>query len=166
LASISRYPGAMKWVGRSHPLELVASWGAPTVLAAAATWSASAVGLPLAGGVAAGAVGLAVGILAMRMAGPAGEATQADFVPAELEFDQFDELLLDDPLIEVTQNSRVVKLFDRQEPTPGELVLRISDYLSEQGRPPIEAAPPIDLQPVDASAALHAALANIRASLR
>lgn len=154
----------MKWVGKSHPLELMAAWGAPAVLAAATSWSASAVGLPLAAQAAAGVTAFVAGILAMRMAGPAFEAAQPTFEPAELDFDDSGELLLDDPLVEVPQDSRVVKLFERHEPTPGELVLRISDYLSEQGKPPIESAGPAE--PVDASAALNAALANIRASLR
>jgi len=76
------------------------------------------------------------------------------------------ELLLDDPLIEIETESRVVQLFRVQDPTPGELVLRISDYLNDGRRdPPLIAAEP-NHYPVDASAALHAALANIRASLR
>jgi hypothetical protein len=154
----------MNWAGKSHPLELVAAWGAPMVLAIATTWSVSAVGLPLTARAAAGVTAFAAGIFAMRLAGPASGTSQPVFEPAELEFDDSSELLLDDPLVEVPQDSRVVKLFERHEPTPGELVLRISDYLSEQGRPAIEPAPPAD--PVDASAALNAALANIRASLR
>jgi hypothetical protein len=58
-----------------------------------------------------------------------------------------------------------VRLFERNDPTPGELVLRISDYLSEQGKTPSSIDPQVEQQ-VDASAALHAALANIRATLR
>jgi hypothetical protein len=74
--------------------------------------------------------------------------------------------LLDDPIIEVAPESRVVQLFARAEPTPGELVLRIEDYLSDGRRTPAREASAAQQRPVDASAALHAALANIRASLR
>jgi len=74
-------------------------------------------------------------------------------------------LLLDDPLANPASDSRVVTLFAPNDPTPGELVLRISDYLSDQGKEGSEAAEPVPQQ-VDASAALHEALANIRATLR
>ena len=80
--------------------------------------------------------------------------------------DDSDELLLDDPLEEPDPDSRVVRLFDRQDPTPGELVLRISDYLSDQDREPAPVRQAVEQQPADASDALHAALANIRANLR
>lgn len=79
-----------------------------------------------------------------------------------------DELLLDDPLMAPAAGSRVVKLFTPAESSPGVLVARIEDYLGRdpdravQGEPGREAPRP---QP-DASAALHAALSNIRASLR
>ena len=43
-------------------------------------------------------------------------------------------LILDDPLVEAPTDSRVVRLFAKPEPTPGELVERISDFLGE-GKP-------------------------------
>ena len=156
----------MKWAGKPHPVEALADWGAPTVLACAAAWAASMAGLPLPAKAASGAMALLAGMVAMRMAGRTPLVDNARFEPVEFE-PQDDEgvLLLDDPLVEVAPDSRVVRLFARNDPTPGELVLRISDYLSEQGKAPTAAEPPIEQQ-VDASAALHAALANIRATLR
>jgi hypothetical protein len=156
----------MEWARKPHQVEMLADWGAPIVLACAAAWAASLAGLPLAAKAASGVMALASGMIAMRLAGRSPLAAEAGFEPVEFEASYgMDELLLDDPLVEVAADSRVVKLFERNDPTPGELVLRISDYLSEQGKAPS----PVDTQPerqVDASAALHAALANIRATLR
>jgi hypothetical protein len=93
------------------------------------------------------------------------QAPSAAFVPVDFEEATFaDELLLDDPLISIDPDSRVVRLFERQDATPGELVTRISDFLGERAAP--VSAQVQEYRPVDASAALHAALANIRASLR
>jgi len=156
----------MDWSGKSHPVELLAEWGAPAVLAVAAAWAASAAGLPLAAKAGSGVLALSVGIVAMRMAGGAPLARDPGFQPVELEpVQDNDVLLLEDRLLEPAADSRVVQLFARAEPTPGELVLRISDYLSEQGRPASAEISPVEQQ-LDSSAALHAALANIRANLR
>ena len=155
----------MEWAGKPHPVEKLADWGAPIVLACAAAWASSSAGLPLAAKAATGVMALLAGIVAMRMAGPAQLVGDASFEPVEFEPKGGEgELLLDDPLVEVAPDSRVVRLFARNDPTPGELVLRISDYLSEQGKAPVTLDPPVEQQ-VDASAALHAALANIRATL-
>jgi hypothetical protein len=154
---------------KQHPADKLADWAAPAVLAVAGAWSAWKVVGTQAGGLAAGVFALALGVLAMRLLGqPRPREIGVVFEP--LTFDEAagsDELLLDDPLVEVEADSRVVRLFERAEATPGEMVARIEDYLGEGRRrlavPPEEersAAPP------DASAALHAALANIRASLR
>jgi len=156
----------MEWTGKPHPAEVLADWGAPIVLACAAAWAASLAGLPLAAKAASGVMALASGMIAMRLAGRLPLAAEAGFEPVEFEApNDKDELLLDDPLVEVAADSRVVRLFERNDPTPGELVLRISDYLSEQGKAPSSIDPQVEQQ-VDASAALHAALANIRATLR
>lgn len=156
----------MSWVGKTHPLEALAVWGAPIVLACAAGWAASVAGLPLAAKAASAVMALAVGTIAMRLAGNAPLTGEAAFEPIEFDsFDDEDVLLLDDPLVEVAADSRVVRLFSHKEPTPGELVLRISDYLSEQGKASAPPDPPIEQQ-MDASEALHSALANIRATLR
>ena len=69
-----------------------------------------------------------------------------------------DVLVLDDVRAEITGDSRVVRLFDRDAmPTPGELKSRIDGHL-EQG----SAA----TGPVDASQALSDALAELKRSLR
>jgi len=155
----------MNWTAKPHKLEVLVEWAAPMVLALAAAWAASAAGLSLVADVTVGVGALSFGILAMRTAGQGHSVASAPFEPVEFEPDGLqDELLLDDPLVEVAPDSRVVKLFAGNEPTPGELVLRISDYLSEQGKAPN--AESLEPFPVDASAALHAALANIRANLR
>jgi hypothetical protein len=72
-----------------------------------------------------------------------------------------DELLLDDPLV-VDPASRVVQLFAGQQlPTAGQLKERIEQHLAAR------APNSVDEQPVpDASAALYAALTDLRRSLR
>ncbi len=158
----------MEWKAKQHPFELAAEWLAPALLAIAAAWAASASGLSLAAIAAAGAIALAIGVVTMRLAGRAPIVPQAGFepVPFEETGNQVDELLLDDPLVEIAPDSRVVQLFARPEPTPGELVLRITDYLNDGRRTPAQEMAATEQRPVDASAALQAALANIRASLR
>lgn len=166
----------MNWTGKAHPVETLAEWGAPLVLALAAAWAATIAGLPFLAKTGCGVVALFIGVAAMRTAGRAPTARQAGFEPAifgagegadELLLDQpVDELLLDDPLEAPDPDSRVVRLFDRQDPTPGELVSRISDFLGDQGRAPAPIPHAAEQQPADASDALHAALANIRANLR
>ncbi len=155
----------MSWA-KKHPVEVVAELGAPAVLAIAAGWAASAFGLPMAAVAAAGVIVMALAIMVMRLAAGAPIAAKADFLPVPFEDakGELGELLLDDPLIGIESNARVVQLFERPEPTPGELVARIEDYLDDGRR---AAAPEAaEHRSVDASAALHAALANIRASLR
>ena len=155
----------MSWATK-HPFEVVAELGAPAVLAIAAGWAVSAFGLPMAAIAAVGVIVLALAVMVMRLAAGAPIAAQADFEPVRFEdaTEGLGELLLDDPLIGIEPDARVVQLFDRPEPTPGEMVARIEDYLGDGRR----AAAPEETEQhsVDASAALHAALANIRASLR
>ena len=154
----------MTWASK-HPAETAAEWGAPLLLAAAAGWAMSAAGFPLAAIAAAAMIVMAAGVMAMRLAGRAAIAADAGFEPVEFsDCAAADELLLDDVLIEVAPGSRVSRLFAASEPTPGDLVVRIEDYLGDNRRAAVvEAA---EQRPVDASAALHAALANIRSSLR
>lgn len=168
----------MNWAGKKHPVETIAECLAPIPLAFAAAWSGIALGLPLAGAMAISMALLVAGFGAIRLAGKGAAAQSYSFEPVTFEADisELDELILEakdelleltDPLVDVAADSRVVRLFARQEPTPGELVDRISDFL-ETGRRLREAGTiPAEAQlPVDASTALHAALANIRASLR
>lgn len=156
----------MSWA-KQHPVETLADWAAPALFAAACGWAARTVALSPAYAVATTLLAFAAGTLAMRIAGGRPQAGIRRFEPVALEPEELileakDEvLLLDDPLVEVAADSRVVRLFDRQEPTPGELVDRIADFLGDGRR----AAPEASVA-ADASAALHSALANIRASLR
>jgi hypothetical protein len=156
----------MNWASK-HPVEAIVEWGAPSLLAVAAGWAASLAGLPLAAVTGVGVMALAFGVVTMRLAGRAPIVSEAGFEPIPFEEAvAADVLLLDDPLIEIEPESRVVQLFAKSEPTPGELVLRIEDYLGDGRRPPAPHASTREQCPADASAALHAALANIRASLR
>jgi hypothetical protein len=165
----------MNWAGKPHPIETLAEWLAPLALAAAAGWSSWMLAMP------APAIGVmavsafAVGMVIIRAAGKAKPPAIEPFEPAVFEAGVLDELLLeakdellelDDPLVEPEPDSRVVQLFARPEPTPGELVERIADFLGDGRRPAAAPALPGNNSAPDASAALHAALANIRASLR
>jgi hypothetical protein len=168
----------MKWAQKQHAVETVAEWGAPALLAASAGWAGLRLGVPVAGTASLIGLAFAAGLLVMRRADPDRPVTIAPFeapaiepVASELEelvLESKDELLtLDDPLVEPTPDSRVVRLFARQEPTPGELVDLIADFLGEgRGLAPAAQQSAAEQPIVDASAALHAALANIRASLR
>jgi hypothetical protein len=159
----------MSWA-KQHPVDTVADYVAPALLAAASGWAARSAFLPPLFMITVAILAFAAGMLAMRISGGQGRLPVRQFEPValdttgptELLLEEKDEvLLLDDPLIEVDPDSRVVRLFARVEPTPGELVERIADFLGEDRRSGIAPG-----APNDASAALHAALANIRASLR
>jgi len=68
-----------------------------------------------------------------------------------------DELVLNDILANLGEDSRVVRLFDASAmPTPAQLRAQIDQHLTRQAS---REAP-------DASAALHEALAELRSSLR
>ena len=147
---------------------------APIPLALAVAWACRAFGLSIVESAAVAVAIFTAGCAAVRLAGrantapfefePAAVETEAP-EPDELLLEEKDELLeLTDPLDDVMPDSRVVRLFERHEATPGELVDRITGFLAE-GRP-VDATIVRAEPPVDASAALHAALANIRASLR
>ena len=161
-------------MNRAHKLHLVeslAEWGAPAVLAAALAWAGLRLGLPIAALAIASLGAFGVGFLAMRKVDADRLAAIAGFEAAEIELDVLeltDEvLILDDPLVEPAADSRVVRLFAPTEPTPGELVDRIADFLGDNRRLVTEVrTSATEAQIVDASDALQAALANIRASLR
>lgn len=171
--------------GKQHPVETIVEWAAPIPLAVAAGWAGRALGLSLVEATALSVALLTAGFAAIRVTGsssgtrPFGfepapfEAHEAD--PGELLLEASDELLeltdplleLTDPLLEPDPDSRVVRLFERQEPTPGELVDRIVHFLEGGAVPSDGQAERHEASnKVDASDALHAALANIRASLR
>lgn len=168
----------MSRAGKQHPVETIVEWAAPIPLAVAVGWAGRSLGLSLVEATALSVALLTAGFAAIRVTGGRSgahsfgfepspfDASEAD--PGELLLEARDELLeLTDPLCEPDPDSRVVRLFERQEPTPGELVDRIADFL-EGGAVPPDAQPgrPDAREKVDASDALHAALANIRASLR
>lgn len=162
----------MNRAGKQHPLETFLEWVAPLPLAVAVAWAMRALGYaPASLTTVAGAV-FATGVALIKKAGSGIDGAIREFEPATFEPDELlleekDALLeLTDPLVEVDPDSRVIRLFARQEPTPGELVDRITDFLGEGRRPTPAELPTPSASPVDASAALHAALANIRASLR
>ena len=160
----------MNWDARHNPIETFVEWAAPALLAVAVGWAAWAVGADPAVAAVALAAAMTAGVVLIRRL--AGEPMIAPprFEPVSFEESCPDELLLDDPLVPIGDDSRVVRLFDNQPRTPGEMVARISDFL--EVRPPAprlaaaagEAEPPH--RPTDASAALHEALASIRASFR
>jgi hypothetical protein len=133
-------------------------------------------------GTAAGALAFAVAIIALRCLPvssvwrlPAFEIPEAEAIgepgagddvgvsPSSTDVDAAvaaiaDELLLEDVLASPSAESRVVQLFGaRSTPTPGELQANIVRHL-EQHSPPFESP--------DASAALSAALTDLRRSLR
>lgn len=171
----------MNWAGRQHPIETLVEWLAPVSLAAAFGWSALGMGFarPVAALIAAAV--LVAALFAIRTIGrPAGIASPTfepvpfDSIEAELgellldnpilDHASAGELLLDDALTDIGDDARVVRLFARQEPTPGELAARIDSFLGDGARP---AGSPDTARAIpDAGAALKAALANVRASLR
>lgn len=75
-----------------------------------------------------------------------------DEVPADLDC----ELVLDDPLAAVDEDSRVVRLFDPASETAGQMQARIDRHLRSTARPPLS----------DATQELHDALSALRQSLR
>ena len=151
---------------KPHPLEVLADASALGALTTAAGWSVwSITANPVATAFATIAA-LASGKLATRwLGGSRSGRADAAFVPVPFEEALVeDELLLDDPLVAIGPDARVVRLFEQKDATPGELVARITDFLGE--RTVTSMATTSNERPVDASAALHTALANIRASLR
>ncbi len=158
----------MNWNSKQSAAERGAAIAAATCLGAAAGFGifalAPVAGLALTGAAMLG--GGAAGGIAWVMLGRVNEARGQPtfgFEPVDFPGGELGELLLDDAVVRPAPDSRVVQLFgDQPLPEPGELALRIDDYLDEgrgASRRGGEGARP------DASAALHAALAEIRRSL-
>ena len=166
----------MSWAGNQHPVEAAIEWLSPIPLGLAVGWASARLGFASIESMALGGAALAAGFAAFTLAGGSSAPPIHDFQPAEFESADSGELLLeekdavlelDDPLEVPTADSRVVHLFERQDPTPGELVDRIVGFLAEGKRETAQDRLPAEPSRVhDASAALHDALANIRASLR
>lgn len=165
----------MSWTGKQHPVEVAVECLAPIPLAFAVGWAGGRLGLSSIEAMALGVAVLTIGFVAIRIGGGTHAVALQDFEPAEFTSVELDELVLgemdsvlelSDRLDEPDPDSRVVRLFAREEPTPGELVDRIAYFLGGARAVPAE-RPAADVgRPPDASAALHDALANIRASLR
>lgn len=160
-------------------IEGIASFGAAAIFAVAVAYAVSRLtpsALPI-GAVAAAALFFAMQIL-RSIAPDEREMPLAEFEPAELVIEDWDELLLteaerideghspdaddelvlDDVLAELGEESRVVRLFDRSAmPTPGQLRTRIDRHLNQAHAQEASS---------DASEALHEALAKLRHSLK
>lgn len=172
-------------------IEILAETMAVLSLGGACAFAVAQAG-PLVAALAAGSVVAGAAALILRRSESVAEAgsaplTPIDFVLVEKEESVLllddpvtaadDELLLDEPLPTVSDDSRVVRLFGaeaapRAQPAmiaPGEMVTRIEHWLggAGSGGGAAEPAPPAgNVASEDARAALHAALADIRRSLR
>lgn len=166
----------MDWAGKQHPVEAVVEWLAPVPLGLAVGWASLRIGLPAVVAAASGVAALVAGLATIKLGGSVRSIPVESFEPLKFEPADPDELVLqesdailelDDPLEDVAADARVVRLFEREDPTPGELVDRIALFLGEgRQQEPSDRPAAVGTGLPDASAALHDALANIRASLR
>ena len=133
--------------------------GASTVLAAAMGAAAFFIGFRVLRSIAANDGGFALAQFTPAViAQPEPELLLTDEDRLEPAATVESELVLDDVLAKLGEDSRVVSLFDASAmPTPAQLRARIDRHLSHAQAP--HAAP-------DASAALHEALAELRRSLK
>lgn len=160
-------------------IEGIANLGAAAILAAAVAYAVSRFAASTAVVGAAAVAALFGALQVLRSIAPRdSEFSLAQFEPAELAFEDWDELLLteadrldpgqppaadgelvlDDVLAKLGEESRVVALFDSNAmPTPGQLSARIEWHLNQTDSP--GASP-------DAADALHQALAELRRSLK
>jgi hypothetical protein len=177
----------MNWTAQRPAIEIAAEWIAATCVAAAMGFAGWALA-PIGSGLPVAAAAAIPGLIGARYVIARSERPHrpfADrFVPVDFSVergvlvedhpaDADDALLLDDPLPALDADSRVVRLFAVPAaasdvaplPAPGEMAARIETFLGVTRPPPpaLVAPPPAA---ADASAALHAALADIRRSLR
>lgn len=162
-----------------HPIEAVAAWGSAAMLSFAAGFFVRAAAgggderLVLAGSLGA-ALAAGAGALALQRRVGRPRWSSAPFEVSAIDAPQqvvaTGELLLTDPLEELPEDSRVVRLFAPDTlHVPGELAGQIDQWLDgartrlgeRREGAPVGHGP--DASP--ASAALHAALADIRRSL-
>ena len=165
-------------VRSAQRIEAAVDFAAAAILALAAAFAASLFASPISAA-ASGAAAFFLSLKALRSLGADPDSfALAPFVPSALpeaevgellltDADRLDagapptaddELVLDDVLAEIEDNSRVVRLFDAAAmPTPGQLQARIDRHLN--GTNPHTAS-------TDASEALHQALAELRRSLK
>jgi hypothetical protein len=165
---------------QASEIERAVDASAAALLAVATAFCCARLSLGLPGTGAAFLASFGLGFAALRAVRPEEPAFRiGDFAPADTEDFESDstidreadveadvpngspELLLDDVLAELAPDSRVVRLFDPATmPTPAELQARIKRHLGSDYSMPAQA------QEVDASEALHEALAELRRSLR
>jgi hypothetical protein len=176
----------MDWKAERPAIEIAAEWIAAASVGGAiafAVWGLAPLGSGIlaAAAAAAGVPGAIGALVVMNRVDRADRPLAERFVPVDFS-DEADVLVLDDPielvfeypLPAISEDSRVVRLFAVPPtasdaaplPAPGEMAARIETFLgvtrtgtaAEPDEAPAGAA--------DASAALHAALADIRRSLR
>jgi hypothetical protein len=179
---------------RRPRIEIAAEWIAALCLGAAAGFAAlSLTAAGLLGAVAVAMLSAAAALVALGLVDRHGVDADPAFEPVAfpdeaepVDFDKADVLILEDEVeddallldtpVAAEAESRVVRLFGGAAPAseagnipaPGEMLARIEDFLgvargsAEQGEPVRRA----NEASADASAALHAALADIRRSLR
>lgn len=161
--------------------ERVLEWGAALALGAAGGFAGFAIvpaspflGAPFAGGAAAALTMTLAGLAVMRRVG-AAEPTGFDIALVPLdEFAGEEPLDLIDRIEAPATDSRVVRLFAPEKiEAPGELAARIDDWLDgarqrigESGKRLVTGAAGHGPRSSPASAALYAALSDIRRSLR
>lgn len=156
---------------RAHPLETLATLSASAALAGAGGFALSALAgaTPLAvAGSAAFLFALGLAVLARIDRGGAAYRLPAWTAAEPLDAgetgpDDEMELLLDDMIAPVADDSRVVRLFAPM-PTAGQLKDRIDRHLA--GQPAAAGVASTPIATPDASEALHLALAELRRSLR
>ena len=162
----------MTWEKQIRSGEALLEWGASALLAAAIGWASATLGNSTLFGIATSAVLLPMGVALMKRVDREAEIKLdlPEFAIESLEAAADDELLLDDPLAEIAPDSRVATMFVVDQETPGAMVARIADYLGDRAPRP-RSSPDAGEGggegegSADAGAALHCALANIRASL-
>lgn len=185
----------MNWKASPPAIEIAVEWIAAACLGGAVGFAVARIAPFGAGlvvsGVAGAVAALAAWLILGRVDRQRGSRRQqhapvnspSDFLTEDVllldqPVDHDDVLLLDDPLPAVDHDSRVVRLFAAHSvgtaasaplAGPGEMVARIENFLGH-ARDSATAAEPAHLANKaasdDASAALHAALADIRRSLR
>ncbi|HJU77684.1 MAG TPA: hypothetical protein VJ597_07140 [Sphingomicrobium sp.] len=160
--------------GWAKEIEAIADCGAAAILGAAAAFGASRAGAgPAAAAAAAGVCVLGAYVMLRGIVVREPAFALASFAPVDADFEECDELLLadadrlqtrgeelvlDDILAKLREGSRVVRLFDPAAmPSPVEFRDRIDGHAKGHRS---------SSEPQDASEALHAALSELRRSLR
>ena len=177
----------MNWKAERPAIEIAAEWIAAACVGGAiafAVWRLAPLGSGILAAAAAGVLGAIGALVVMNRVERADRPLGERFVPVDFT-DEADVLMLDDPigrdeplrleykLPAISEDSRVVRLFAVPPmageaaplPAPGEMAARIENFLGGT-RTDTAAVDPTLPAATDASAALHAALADIRRSLR